>query len=324
MIKEPLAQLQKVDLRKVWKSEPGDFRPWLADPGGLKLLGDAIGVDLELEAQEKDVGPFRADILCKDIADNTWVLIENQLETTDHTHLGQLLTYAAGLDAVTIIWIAKRFTDEHRATLDWLNEVTGKNINIFGLEVELWRIGNSPIAPKFNIVAKPNEWTKGGIREELTPAKQLQLEFWTAFREYVLNQGSVIKPTKALPQHWMNISIGRSYFGMHSFVDTTKPRMGVRLFITGLDAKAHFELLRQQRVNIEKEIGEELSWEKKPSKKESCVGLHDTTRNCQDREQWPEQQSFLLDVLERFYRAFAERIKKLDAGDYQPDSTTND
>ena len=146
MIKESLAQLQKVDLREVWKSEPGDFRPWLADPGGLKLLGDAIGVDLELEAQEKDVGPFRADILCKDIADNTWVLIENQLETTDHTHLGQLLTYAAGLDAVTIIWIAKRFADEHRATLDWLNEVTGKNINIFGLEVELWRIGNSPIS----------------------------------------------------------------------------------------------------------------------------------------------------------------------------------
>ena len=135
-----------------------------------------------MEAQEKDVGPFRADILCKDIADNTWVLIENQLETTDHTHLGQLLTYAAGLDAVTIIWIAKRFTDEQRATLDWLNEVTGKNINIFGLEVELWRIGNSPIAPKFNIVAKPNEWTKGGIREKQTPAKQLQLEFWTAFR----------------------------------------------------------------------------------------------------------------------------------------------
>ena len=243
MIKESLAQLQKVDLREVWKSEPGDFRPWLADPGGLKLLGDAIGVDLELEAQEKDVGPFRADILCKDIADNTWVLIENQLETTDHTHLGQLLTYAAGLDAVTIIWIAKRFTDEHRATSDWLNEVTGKNINIVGLGVELWRIGNSPIAPKFNIV------------------------------EYVLNQGSVIKPTKALPQHWMNISIGRSYFGMYSFVDTTKPRMGVRLFITGLDAKAHFKLLLQQRVDIEKEIGEELSWEKKPSKKESYVGL---------------------------------------------------
>ena len=95
MIKESLAQLQKVDdLREVWESEPGDFRPWLANPGGLKLLGDAIGVDLELEAQEKDVGPFRADILCKDIADNTWVLIETQLETTDHTHLGQLLTYA--------------------------------------------------------------------------------------------------------------------------------------------------------------------------------------------------------------------------------------
>src|SRR6185312_8829511 len=105
-------------------------------------------------------GPLRADILCKDVGTDAWVLIENQLERTNHGHLGQLLTYAAGLDAVTIVWIAERFTEEHRAALDWLNERTDEKITFFGLEVELWQIGNSPVAPKFNIVSKPNDWAK--------------------------------------------------------------------------------------------------------------------------------------------------------------------
>ncbi len=155
-----LSRLEKVDLRDVWKTEAGDFTPWLAREENIALLGNAIGIDLEVEAQEKNVGPFRADILCKDTISENWVLVENQLERTDHVHLGQLLTYAAGLNAVTIVWIADRFTDEHRAALDWLNEITDSSFNFFGLEVELWRIGDSPIAPKFNIASKPNDWTK--------------------------------------------------------------------------------------------------------------------------------------------------------------------
>ena len=152
-----LGRLQRVQLREAWESESGDFTPWLAQSENLSLLGEAIGLNLELEAQEKGVGLFRADLFCKDTASDSWVLIENQLERTDHSHLGQLLTYAAGLSAVTIVWIAERFTEEHRAALDWLNEKTGEGINFFGLEVELWRIGNSPLAPKFNVVCKPNE-----------------------------------------------------------------------------------------------------------------------------------------------------------------------
>ncbi len=152
-----LGRLEAVDPREIWKSEAGDFTPWLAQEENLSLLGDTIGIEMELEAKEKDVGPFRADVLCKDIATGHWVLIENQLEKTDHTHLGQLLTYAAGLQAVTIIWVAVKFTEEHRAALDWLNEITDESINFFGLEVELWRIGESPVAPKFNVVSQPNE-----------------------------------------------------------------------------------------------------------------------------------------------------------------------
>src|SRR6267143_4897369 len=122
MTTKELGRLHKVDLREAWTSESSGFTPWLAHEENLKLLGEAIGMELELESQEKEVGPFRADILCKDTANDNWVLIENQLDRTDHSHLGQLITYAAGLNAVTIVWIAERFTEEHRAAMDWLNE----------------------------------------------------------------------------------------------------------------------------------------------------------------------------------------------------------
>jgi len=129
-----LGRLHKVDLREAWTSESIDFTPWLAQEDNLKLLGEVIGIELELESQEKEVGPFRADILCKNTANDSWVLIENQLARTDHSHLGQLITYAAGLNAVTIVWIAERFTQEHRAAMDWLNERTDEKINLFGLQ----------------------------------------------------------------------------------------------------------------------------------------------------------------------------------------------
>ena len=134
----------------------------LAQSENMAELARTLDMDLEVEAQERAVGPFRADILCKDISTNRWVLIENQLERTDHTHLGQLLTYASGLEAVTIVWIAARFTEEHRSTLDWLNKITDESFRFFGLEVELWRIGDSPAAPKFNVVSKPNDFPLGG------------------------------------------------------------------------------------------------------------------------------------------------------------------
>jgi hypothetical protein len=215
-----LGRLERVDLRAAWVNEALHFTPWLALPHNLKLLCDAIGIDLEVEAVEKSVGPFSADILCKDTATDKWVLIENQLEKTDHRHLGQVMTYAAGLKAETIVWIANPFTDEHRAAVDWLNEITDDHLKFFGLEVEVWRIGDSAMAPKFNIVAKPNDWSKdvsgGKARVEvgdLTDTKQMQLEFWTAFRDFASNS-KIIRPTKPRPQHWMNMSIGRSGFNL--------------------------------------------------------------------------------------------------------------
>jgi hypothetical protein len=320
MAESHLGRLERVNLRNVWASESGHFTPWLAQEENLKLLGEAIGIDLELETQEKDVGPFRADILCKNTVDSTWVLIENQLERTDHGHLGQLLTYAAGLEAVTIIWVAERFTEEHRAALDWLNEKTGDGVNFFGLEVELWRIGDSSIAPKFNIVSKPNEWTKtvqtAAARGELTEAKQLQLRFWTAFASY-MESNSKVGISKPFPQHWMNHSLGRTGAHLTSIASTwdsqkeaSGPELRVELYIDGKDSKKWFAALEQEKEIIESEAGQPLTWYN-PENTKMCRVYVRQPANWPDESQWPAQHEWLRKQLELFTRVFQPRIKRL-------------
>ena len=263
-----LGKLEKIDLKSVWQSEPGDFTPWLAQEPNLAQLAESLGIDeLELEATEKDVGPFRADILCKDTSSGHWVLIENQLCRTDHGHLGQLLTYAAGLQAVTIVWIGAEFTEEHRAALDWLNEVTDDRVRFFGVEIELWRIGDSPSAPRFNVVSKPNDWAKSvstaaaGVSEAaLTETRKLQLEYWTQFRKYLMDHLGEVRPTKPLPQNWMVFSAGRSGFALVTTVNLAADRISAYLQIGGPYAKPFFNLLYQDKEEIEREFGEQLDW----------------------------------------------------------------
>jgi hypothetical protein len=324
-----LGRLKPVDLRSVWGHEERDFTPWLAEEENLALLGDTIGLDLELDEREKAVGPFRADIVCKDTATNSWVLVENQIERTDHNHLGQLLTYAAGLDAVTIVWIADRFTDEHRAALDWLNEITGEEINFFGLEVELWRIGNSPIAPKFNVVSKPNEWIKTvtASREKggLTETQQLQLAFWTQFRTLLQETNSPLKPRKPRPQHWYDFSIGRSGVHLSVFANTRDKRIGVQLYMHDENAKTFYALLEQRKVEIDAEFDGELGWYQLPHKKASHLTIRN--RNLGDpsnQDNWPRQQQWLKEITERFYTYFGPIVRELDLDDYHSDEIDND
>ncbi len=317
-----LGRLKKIDLREVWSSEAAGFTPWLAQEENLKLLGETIGIDLELEAQEKEVGPFRADILCKDTATDSWVLIENQLARTDHSHLGQLLTYAAGLEAVTVVWVAERFTEEHRATLDWLNERTDEKINFFGLEVELWRIGDSPIAPKFNIISQPNEWSRtvqqaaagaGGISAH----KQLQLKFWTAFREHMEAKGSIVRCQKPLPQHWTNYAIGRSGIHLTSIVsiwnsetNSKGPEIRAELYLDGPNAKQEFAALEKQKENLETALGFPLTWHN-PENKAMCRLYTRQDADFLNEALWPQHFEWLRQRLETMHKVFAPIVKNL-------------
>jgi hypothetical protein len=322
MANKNLGRLQEVDLREAWSSESSDFTPWLAQEENLRLLGETIGIELELESQEKEVGPFRADILCKDTASNDWVLIENQLQRTDHIHLGQLLTYAAGLNAVTIVWIAERFTEEHRAALDWLNERTDDNIHLFGLEIELWRIGDSPIAPKFNIISQPNDWSRtvqqaAAGSAEVSEHKQLQLRFWTAFREYMERNRSFVKCQKPLPQHWTNHAIGRSGVHLTSIVsiwnsetNSRDPEIRTELYIDGPNAKKEFAALELQKDSIEAALGFPLTWWN-PENKAMCRLYTRKNADFLDQQLWPQQFEWLRQHVERMHKVFAPIVKNL-------------
>jgi hypothetical protein len=318
----PLGRLQKVELREAWNSESGDFTPWLAKEENLSLLGEAIGIELELESQEKEVGPFRADILCKDTTSDNWVLIENQLERTDHIHLGQLLTYAAGLHAVTIVWIAQRFTAEHRAALDWLNEKTDDKINFFGLEIELWRIGDSPNAPKFNIISQPNDWSRAVQKAasgdgEVSPHKQLQLKFWTAFKQYMEDKGSFVRCQKPLPQHWTNHAIGRSGVHLDSIVSLWNSETGMKgpeiraeLYLNGTNAKQEFYALEKLKDSIERDLGFPLTWHN-PENKAACRLYVRQSYDFLDEALWTEQFEWLRTKLETMHKVFAPIVKRI-------------
>lgn len=316
-----LKRLEKItDLRSVWPNEASDFTPWLAQEENITLLGDTIGIELEVEAQEERVGTFKADILCKDTVNNHWVLIENQLERTDHCHMGQLLTYAAGLDAVTIIWIAQRFTEEHRAALDWLNEKTDEAVNFFGLEVELWKIGNSDMAPKFNIVSKPNDWTRSvkstAAKSELSETKKLQQEYWVAFRDFVEDAGSFLKCQKPQPQHWTNFSIGRSNFVLCARMNTLGKEIGAHLVINGKNKGDYYKLLEDKyKVKIEQQIDIQLNWRELPDAKESQIVAEPLKADPKDQSDWARQHEWLKETIEKLHRVLAPIIKQLDLSD---------
>jgi hypothetical protein len=203
-------------------------------PENLAVLSETLTLELEFERREKAVGRFSADILCKELGTDRRMLIENQLERTDHCHLGQLLTYAAGLQAVTIVWIAARFTEEHRAALDWLNQITDETVRFFGLEVELWRIGTSPAAPKFNIIAKPNDWSRSMAQaarslEEGEPSgiRLLQQRYWAPLN-FVLDAKPrpVMGHRKPQLAAWMSYSAGPSYLYLAAVM--IRPKRTVR------------------------------------------------------------------------------------------------
>jgi hypothetical protein len=158
---ETLGTIKKIEnLRSIWPHEAHDFSKWLAKEENLSLLSDTVGIDLVLEELESAVGGFHVDLYASEESTGRKIIIENQLEDTDHDHLGKLITYAAGKSAEVIIWIVKRARDEHRLAVEWLNQHTDSNIGFFLLEIELWQIDNSPYAPKFNVVERPNDWAK--------------------------------------------------------------------------------------------------------------------------------------------------------------------
>jgi Domain of unknown function (DUF4268) len=310
-----LSKLERVPLREAWKHEASDFTPWLAEAENLNALADALGLgELECIATEHWVGDFKLDILCTNGDDQ--VIIENQLEETNHRHLGQILAYAAGVGAKKVIWVAESFRPEHSAALQFLNEHTTEALSFFGVEVELWRIGNSPLAPKFEVVVKPNDWAKSG-REQAraasssSPTKQLQQKFWTALVERLAKTAPHIRPQKPRPQHWLNNSIGRSGFGLAITANTRDERLGVELWIPGSEAKKHFASLKEKKQEIETGLGFELDWQELPDAKACRVASWYPGASIEDEDRWPEYLNWLTQRLVKMDQVLRPVVKNL-------------
>lgn len=319
--KQPLGKLEKIDIREYWAKEDRDFTPWLAKEENIAILGDEIGVELEVQQTEQHIGPFRADIVCVETTSNHKVLIENQLDKTDHSHLGQILTYAAGLDTTIVIWIADEFTEEHRAALDWLNNITDETINFFGIEIELWRIGDSLSAPKFNVVVRPNEWIKTVTQsEKISTTEQLYLEYWTEFRDTYKENKNSIRIGKALAQSWLTFPIGRSNFWLSASISKQKKKINLTLSIYGEERITYYNLLQQQQLKIEQQIGMQLNWLERLDKKESLIRITCEDVDPSSKSNWPKQHKMIFEKLELFHSTFAPLIKDLDAAEWQPEN----
>jgi hypothetical protein len=317
-----LGILTSVDVRNQWPSEASDFTPWLAQEANIAQLGEAIGLELEVEHTEVAVGPFAADILARDSATpGSYVVIENQLTKTDHDHLGKALTYAAGLGAKTVVWVATSFTDEHRQLLNWLNDNSAEELSFFGVQVELWSIDGSAPAVRFNVVSQPAEIvrrlgpTKHG---ELTDAKKLQLEWWTAFRELLITRKALPSTQTPKPLYWYNVALGRSGFHISAIANTYVNRIGVRLYMVGrFGAAAAMAQLKQFKEEIERELGFPLVWDPNPDKSDKVIAVF-RELDLERKDKWPEYLNWLADKVIRFREVFGPRVKALDLSSEDP------
>lgn len=315
MMKKPLSKLERVPLREAWKHEANDFTPWLAQEENLNTLADALGLsELALVATEHWVGEFKLDILCT--SGEEQVIIENQLEKTNHTHLGQILTYAAGTGARKVIWVAESFRPEHVAALDFLNQNTTDDLNFFAVEVELWRIGDSPLAPKFEVVAKPNEWVKTGREQakaaaHATPTKLLQLKLWHALIEALAQQAPHIRPQTPRPQHWLNIAIGRAGFKLAPTASHKDDRLGVELYIFHDESKRMYEALRAQKDSIEQQLGFALDWQELPDAHACRIATWRQDSPLEDEAQWPQYLDWFVQRIVKMNAVFRPVIQEL-------------
>jgi hypothetical protein len=305
-----LGDLEPVEPRSVWAHEAHDFTPWLLS--NAERLGKALGIELELHAAEHPVGGYSLDLIGQDLTNDAVLMVENQLEATNHTHLGQVLTYAAGTGATTIVWIATAFRDEHRQALDWLNEQTGEDIHFFGVVLSVVRIGTSPPAPLFEVVAKPNDWQKRVRSTTRTGSASARSEKYRSFwAQYLHRQATEHadwgRRGTPQPANWM--SFGGPFPGTQinpSFAQGRRLRH--ELYIDRSDGGANlalFELLRDHKETIEAAYGLPLEFDPIEGRRACRIAAYREDGDIEDEDQWTAYLDWFLDAGERLRRALA-------------------
>jgi hypothetical protein len=305
-------QLKRLNLRSVWPKEAYDFTPWLAD--NMQKLGDALGMDLELETREASVGDFSLDLLAKDLGRGRTVVIENQLTATDHDHLGKLLTYAAGFNAAAIIWIAESIREEHRQALEWLNQRTNEETEFFCVIVEVLQIDNSKPAFNFNPIVFPNEWQKTKNRSA-SPITSKGEAYRAYFQELIDELRDKYKFTGARvgqPQNWYSFPSGiKGFYYSASFAQGSRVRVEVYIDPGEWEQnKQVFDTLFDERGVIEQEFNATLDWERLDDKRACRIAIYRAGSINSEPISLYEIRLWTIEQLLKFKKVFGLRLKK--------------
>lgn len=310
-----LGRLQPVDLREVWPSEPYNFTPWLALPENLGFLADSLGLPgLELVKAEHAVDSFSADIVARIVDSEHHVLIENQLERTDHLHLGQLLTYAPRFDAKVIVWVARQFTEAHRAALDWLNSITDERYGFFGVELKAVRIGDSLPAPQFNVVAQPNSWTRPVLAGSATEVSGISdtalsnIDYWDAFHKAAIAAGAPLrKSDRPLKDtNYFAPLVGGTDVQLSAYRSQAQ-RASVGVFLGLYNASAPFvwQHLLASKEGYDRAFPDPLDWQASADGRLFKIIARLPVNTPSDRADWPRQHAWLVDRFKQLETLFA-------------------
>jgi hypothetical protein len=306
-----IGMLEEIDIRELWKHEQYNFSNWLAEPENISYLNDILGLTLVDINKEMYVGSYRCDIVAKDEANDTTVIIENQLEETNHDHLGKIITYASGLDAKVVVWIVKKAKEEHRSAIEWLNNNTRSGIDFFLLEIHAYRIGDSDPAPKFEIIEQPNDFIKyskiSAAASEYNKSQSERIVFWTRLNESIIARGKPFNTRKPSTDHWYNVAIGSSSCCISVALVNSDSFVGIELYIP--KNKALFDELYKHKDEIDQLINLELDWERLDGKKASRIRHKIYGLDFDNHDNYPQLMDEIIDKVVLFRNVFQQFIR---------------
>ena len=305
-----LGKLKEVNIRDVWQHEQYDFSKWLSLPDNIQELGDTIGLSLTDVETEKFVGGYRCDIICKDEITGKNVLIENQLEPSDHDHLGKIITYASGLDAAVVIWIVQEAREEHASAIEWLNKHTDDDLAFFLIEIHAFTIGDSKPAPQFRIIEQPNEFAKM-VKEvskntDLNESQTYRLEFWNMFNTVIEERGKPFNKHKPSTDHWYTVAIGSSK--CHISIDLVNKENRIRVSLWIPNNKDLFDKLLVEKENIENEANIQFDWDRLDTKKASLICTYLEGLDFEKQDNYKDLMNQIIDYVVLFKKVFSKYI----------------
>ena len=311
MDKKNLGKLEEVKIRSIWQHEQYDFSAWLSEEENISDLGSILNLSLTDIQTEQFVGNYRCDIICKDEITGKRVLIENQLEPSNHDHLGKIITYASGLNASVVVWIVESAREEHASAIEWLNQHTDKDLSFFLIEIHAYKIGDSKPAPYFKIIEQPNDFAKqvkavSQNSSELNKSQNKRLEFWTLFNELIEAKGNPFNKRKATTDHWYNVAMGSSKCYISIELVNKNNQMRVSIYIP--DCKELYDKLFEHKVDIEKKLGFNLNWDRADNSKFSWAYCLIDGLDFDKPDNYNELMETAIDYVLRFKKAFTSYI----------------